>query len=403
MRRFLAGWTKPRVMYALLLLLTFLFTYLNNHRYAVMLLYAMLLLPLFSLLLAATAGLFIRVSQTLDRDVVVKNEETGYHFIIQNRFFFYYPFIHVVFDQTALGVVYRESGGGPSGKTALVFSLPPRAKRELVYPLSCRYRGEYAIGAAGFILRDFLGLFHFRRRMRGKLRLLVYPQVREEAGILHIISQQMKPDARPNTILEDYTDINDMRVYRPSDSLKKIHWKLTAKREELIVKNYAAATTHSVTMLLNTSQPDVRQWQKENQNALEDAIVEGLITAVNGCLKSQIPVEFLYGKDETMREYARDASYFESVYRIIAELTFNGKIDFIKLFNKFIDEQDDYVNAVLFTSRITRLLFEDILAAQKFGHHIMVCYYSCNDSFDPEMVGLLREHHIVHELFSVHV
>ncbi|MDL2293158.1 DUF58 domain-containing protein [Ruminococcaceae bacterium OttesenSCG-928-D13] len=118
-----------------------------------------------------------------------------------------------------------------------------------------RYQIEHygaAIGAVRFSVRklwlvDAAGLFAFPLRVPAPVTALALPEISQpppplpEAALQR--GAQNESPARPQAdLMREYTDI---REYRDGDSLRDIHWKLTAKREKLMVRegHFSAANT----------------------------------------------------------------------------------------------------------------------------------------------------------------
>lgn len=51
----------------------------------------------------------------------------------------------------------------------------------------------------------------------------------------------------------DFAEVTDMREYRPGDRIKDIHWKLSAKKDELMVKERTGVAQSQVILLLDLS------------------------------------------------------------------------------------------------------------------------------------------------------
>ena len=81
---------------------------------------------------------------------------------------------------------------------------------------------------------DVLGLFRFRVKSPPPGRILVRPEP---------VSPGRLPDLRKYTARSwrpkpggGYSELHEMRLYRPGDSLNQVHWKLTAKTGKLTVR-----------------------------------------------------------------------------------------------------------------------------------------------------------------------
>ena len=54
---------------------------------------------------------------------------------------------------------------------------------------------------------------------------------------------------------EDLNAPSDIRAYQPGDAMKKIHWKLSARKQELIVRKFEEPLLQEVLILMDCSRP----------------------------------------------------------------------------------------------------------------------------------------------------
>ena len=74
--------------------------------------------------------------------------------------------------------------------------------------------------------------------MTSKTSLLVYP-IPTELNSFKITSiEQIGDMIIDNKAFEDKSRISSLREFREGDSVKAIHWKLSAKLDELIIKEF---------------------------------------------------------------------------------------------------------------------------------------------------------------------
>ena len=93
-----------------------------------------------------------------------------------------------------------------------------------------------AITAAPEKLRvcDYLGLFRFRVRRGEGLQILVRPipvPLENMPDVEAFLSRSWKPKAGGG-----FAENHEMRLYRPGDNFNQVHWKLTAKTGDLIIR-----------------------------------------------------------------------------------------------------------------------------------------------------------------------
>ena len=81
---------------------------------------------------------------------------------------------------------------------------------------------------------DYLGLFRFPRRWNQELETLILPTAAPPArlpGIAQLSATSFHPKVGGG-----YSEYHELRDYRPGDSMRQVHWKLTAKSDRPIVR-----------------------------------------------------------------------------------------------------------------------------------------------------------------------
>jgi uncharacterized protein (DUF58 family) len=106
-------------------------------------------------------------------------------------------------------------------------------------------RGEQTVGPAVVRVRDVLGLVERQLVTRGRRSLLVYPPVRR-------LSHGVVTSLRSAFVTAEYPgrgEFDGLREYVRGDDLRDIHWKTSAKYDDLIIQEHARETDPSaVTM-----------------------------------------------------------------------------------------------------------------------------------------------------------
>lgn len=102
----------------------------------------------------------------------------------------------------------------------------------------CLSRGEFRLGGLTLVSGDPFGFFVTPREIKDDKRLLVYPEVMPikrfelPAGLTSGGESQRKRSATVTT------NASGVRDYVPGDSLNRVHWKSTARKDRLIVKEF---------------------------------------------------------------------------------------------------------------------------------------------------------------------
>lgn len=94
--------------------------------------------------------------------------------------------------------------------------------------------GGLTVWLEGLRVYDYLGLFSFRVRSRVRKQVLVRPRplpMKHIADLERIVPRAWKPKFGGG-----FAENHELRLYRPGDSLNQVHWKLTAKTGNLMIR-----------------------------------------------------------------------------------------------------------------------------------------------------------------------
>jgi len=296
--------------------------------------------------------------------VVVKGESNQYFITLHNRVRIGFGTVRCLFlgEHFAIETDVSEQ---------LIEVSPFMKPYEFPVDFTVKYRGVYQLGLGNLEVMDFLGLFRLRRRVSAKLEIVAYPQIMSLEHMQLAIHLLSKAPANLSVAQEDYADYTDVRPYEPSDPIKKVHWKLTAKRGEWIVKNYQSSVLNSMAILLDANKIPLPY---ENSVKLEDTMMEHAVAVLRYCLRQQMPVDLLFGRH--VRETGRHIGDFDAMYNVMANLSFaNDDFSVYDALSGYLNETSRNVNVVILTSVLDMALYERILNAVRFGHYIAVMYF----------------------------
>ncbi len=133
-----------------------------------------------------------------------------------------------------------------------VISLPTRMRGEstLMLPIKCTMNGAVRYTVDSIRVLDLLGFVELRKKAEAVAEVNVLPEIRnEEAGRLSDLSGGMTETEESNKQGHDFSDVSDVREYIPGDKLMSIHWKLSAKRDILMVKDRVSMSDQQMVIL----------------------------------------------------------------------------------------------------------------------------------------------------------
>ena len=88
---------------------------------------------------------------------------------------------------------------------------------------------------------------------------------------------------------EDLNAPSDIRAYQPGDAMKKIHWKLSLRKGELIVRKFDEPLMQDVLILMDCSRPPVWGYPQAEAD-IRDALLETAASLFSDQIKTDHPV-----------------------------------------------------------------------------------------------------------------
>lgn len=117
----------------------------------------------------------------------------------------------------------------------------------------CSRRGEFTLGPMTVVSGDPFGLFQFSRTIAALSRIIVYPPtvpIHRFATPIGTLSGGEAVRQRTHFVT---TNAAGIREYQPGDSYNRIHWRSTARRDQLLVKEFELDPLADVWLFLDLS------------------------------------------------------------------------------------------------------------------------------------------------------
>ncbi|MGB2877368.1 MAG: DUF58 domain-containing protein [Dehalococcoidales bacterium] len=192
--------------------------------------------------------------RTVSEDRVFAGETVELKVRLVNRKVLPLPWVqlsHMVPDQLEIQDAIPESGRS-NGRRILGYntSLFWYSAISWHHTLLCRKRGYYDLGNLTVTSGDIFGLYPRSRTHTSDDTIIVYPRI-------FPIEQFGLPSTNPlgetqaeRRIFEDQTRTIGVREYTPHDSLRYIHWKASARHQNLQVKVFEPTTTLKIALFI---------------------------------------------------------------------------------------------------------------------------------------------------------
>lgn len=123
---------------------------------------------------------------------------------------------------------------------------------DLSYPVSSRRRGRFLIGPLNLRVTDPFGFVDLNRSFQTQDALLVTPTVHSLAGARLGGEWASSGESRPRAAAAAGEEDVTVREYRHGDDLRRVHWRSSARRGELMVRREEQPWQSRATILLDT-------------------------------------------------------------------------------------------------------------------------------------------------------
>ena len=132
--------------------------------------------------------------------------------------------------------------------------LRPRWQRTMSYPVRSEVRGRYSIGPLHVRLTDPFGFLELTRAFTTRTTLVVTPVVEALPAVRLSGDWSGTGEKRPRAFAAAGSEDVTVREYRTGDDLRRIHWRSTARKDELMVRREEQPFQSRATVLLDTRQ-----------------------------------------------------------------------------------------------------------------------------------------------------
>lgn len=122
---------------------------------------------------------------------------------------------------------------------------------EIKFPIRSLYCGLLQVKINRAEVSSMMNLFRKRKKVDIKAEYVVMPDKIEAVSMGRVVSG-LGNDEIPDSDVRgnNSSQIREIEEYKPGDRLQKIHWKATAKKDELMVKEYEGTLSDQVTLIV---------------------------------------------------------------------------------------------------------------------------------------------------------
>jgi uncharacterized protein (DUF58 family) len=219
-------------------------------------------------------------------------------------------------------------------KFLLLNFLMSNSSVKLSYRCLCPQRGRYKLGPLSVYFFDPLGLFYFKEKISVYSEVYVYPRtfrIRKFPSLNKGTTPWLGVET--SRVSGDDDEFYGVREYRRGDPLKKIHWMVSARKNQLIVKEFQRQSFFRATILFNLSKEEDFGEGKESVGEYTIKIVASIAKYL---VDLGVSIELISHAGEVVHiPFNKGAEHLEEIMKFLTVAQAESRITLLELFATF--------------------------------------------------------------------
>ena len=263
----------------------------------------------------------------------------------------------------------------PISPLALSVCLPSGREREFLLParlwgrtvsenaFSCPHVGVFPVGVTRVSLGDVFGLFRLSFPVKSApVPVMVVPVPRQTDPLPTSPGEGESSSAQ--RAQADRTTPADVRAWQEGDELKRVHWKLSMRRQELMVHTYETPQRPDALVLLDLAPPPFDGAQRA---AAVDALCETCAGVLQALLEHERITRLPLSGDQAREFSGQQPQALSPMLRALAQESFSRPVDFARVLLLSSRRMRRTGSTAIITASLSPKLADAIIALSRMG------------------------------------
>ncbi|MDP4089501.1 MAG: DUF58 domain-containing protein [Bacillota bacterium] len=305
---------------------------------------------------------YLDVDILFERNVYSTGDNGRFTMVLNNRGLLPVPYL-IVMNSALKKLSSRYNGDA-------VF-IGTGSSKKLRYEVRFRNRGVYNFGETEVRFRDTAAIMERRGTYTSKTLIHVYPRIvtlRSNLfkGINLFNNYKLSPSG-----IEDLHTIRDNRKYREGDSLKRINWKVSAKYNDLYVKNLEVLIGEEFNVFLDMNSCN---YKYDNTGVVEEQLVDTCASIVHHLSKRKI-ISRLFINAQTARSFdIKDRKDFEQLMDYFMMTKSDSDMPYLSFLRAHLNKDASMNNIALITARVDQDILEYVMELEERKKNIFLFF-----------------------------
>jgi uncharacterized protein (DUF58 family) len=241
--------------------------------------------------------------------------------------------------------------------------VSPRISQTGQYQLRLAHRGRYRLGPLRVASRFPLGLVERSRVFSVKSQVLIYPRIgrissswkQRLVGATELVSRTQPHHGAY------HDDFHRLREFRSGDNPRAIHWRSTARRGELVLREFQQNREHTLTIVLDLYWPASPRSDLREQIELALSFVASLLVERGRECRDGFLTLAASGEGAFRWEGQGNAYSLESLFDGLALLEPGPSREITEMLRETLQQSAAATQVLVVTTRSTNLPYQSLL------------------------------------------
>lgn len=335
---------RPRfIFWFLAVIVCFLINQLVQEQFVLILLLFLLSLPIFSVVYSFWIKRKLKVEIKPDSEYILRGENAVWYLTFTNNSRLQTMLVELLIRANTLSF-------GQSQLRSLIF-IGQQDWQTIRLTIKPSHSGPFNIQNLSISVNDIFGFFRLKLYSGTELNMpniYVLPLEESNSDYRDYLGRQLEAGTFPagkSQILMD--EIDRFRSMEPGDSLKLIHWKLSAKMQEWMVKQFDKEDDKTVSVILHLPEIYFKSYNQESDRLLHlrDFMLDHAYTAILIFLSRRATVKLKTYQPELVIEEAVHVKEADLLKKQLAFIPYRQNVSFE---NQLQDERQGNEQNILY-------------------------------------------------------
>lgn len=270
---------KSRIIYISIIAAAFIFSQSLYDSVSFLTLIVLLAFPFLTIFLAVISFPLIKARLFCSKKEVCRFENLDLRIVIRNRS----PFVSSAFR---IFCSLPDKNGKTNEKICFVVNSQCGKKCYFDYHCFFANRGVYSVSIDSIEYYDFLKLIKIKKKIGCELKIVSNPaRIQLPMSVSSQRQNQENSNVLGTLLVSDGGDMVGVRDYVYGDNVKNIHWKLSSKNDNLVIKSFAEDIYDQAYIIV-----DLSSYYSDTYIAksMSDCVIETAIATIRSYHKNSI-------------------------------------------------------------------------------------------------------------------